>query len=279
MNDDAATVRLGWNDARLAHPASGPGTGTRTFTMMASVRDEEQRVARAIAAEDPPTVLVIEDDEKLAQVIARMLRRAGFRPVLAATGDDALKAMLNDPPCGAVIDVMIPHPDGLELCHQFRRDGWNGPIVVISALTSPELRARAIGAGADRFLAKPFRLGELVATLEHIDPRGSAHHERDSAPDVNVGDTITAVGTATGIDVAATRIIDAGNDPAASRGTPGSGTTPPAASTATVPAGRGARVREGPPTEPDLRAQPADRTSMFRDAETGPTPRTRSRCR
>jgi DNA-binding response OmpR family regulator len=74
---------------------------------------------------------------------------------------------------------MIPHPDGLELCHQFRRDGWNGPIVAISALTSPELRERALSAGADRFLAKPFRLGELVATLEHIYLRASARRERD----------------------------------------------------------------------------------------------------
>lgn len=179
MDHDAAGTRQDPYDPRSLHPANGHAVQGQSFSATTLSRDENLRATRAAAAENPPTVLVVEDDEKLAQLISRMLLRAGFSPVQAATGDAALKVMRDDPPRGAVVDVMIPHPDGLELCHQFRRDGWNGPIVVISSLTSPELRERAIVAGADRFLAKPFRLRELVATLEHIEPRESPRHERD----------------------------------------------------------------------------------------------------
>jgi DNA-binding response OmpR family regulator len=121
--------------------------------------------ARPAAA---PVVLIVEDDEKLAALIRRMLGRAGFDSILAPTGDAALAAMRGGDPAAAVLDVMIPHPDGIEVCRQFRRDGWSGPIIAISARNSALDRERVAAAGADVFFSKPFRLSELITTLENL---------------------------------------------------------------------------------------------------------------
>lgn len=115
-----------------------------------------------------PLVLVVEDDAKLASLIGRMLDRAGYRAVLAPTGDDALRLMREQRPDAVVVDVMIPHPDGIEVCRKFRRDGWGGPIIAVSARSSPDHCRRTIEAGADAFLGKPFRLADLVATLDDL---------------------------------------------------------------------------------------------------------------
>ena len=115
-----------------------------------------------------PRVLVVEDDERLGPLVGRMLARAGYVWELATTGDDALRAMRERRPDAVVVDVMIPHPDGIEVCRQFRRDGWAGPMLAMSARNSPDDRRRVLAAGADAFLAKPFPLGDLVASLDGL---------------------------------------------------------------------------------------------------------------
>jgi CheY-like chemotaxis protein len=136
-----------------------PGGGTRV---------DDQALASA-SAEAAGVVLLVEDDEKFAELLARALGRIGLDARLAVTGDGALEAMRARQPVAAVVlDIMIPHPDGIEVCRQLRRDGWRGPIVIISALDSADTRTRARNAGADVFLPKPFRLSELldaIATL------------------------------------------------------------------------------------------------------------------
>ncbi len=111
-------------------------------------------------------VLVVDDDHKLADVVARALERAGHTCVVAASGDQALWAVGEHAPDALVLDVMIPHPSGLEVCRHLRYSGYRGGIVVISARGHPDDRDAALRAGADAFLAKPFTLGELTATLE-----------------------------------------------------------------------------------------------------------------
>lgn len=120
-------------------------------------------------AQEPPLVLIVEDDEKLAALIERILYRAGYAVMVASTGDEALRSMRDRRPQAVVVDVMIPHPDGIELCRKFRRDGWPGPMIAISARSSPDHQRRTLEAGADRFLGKPFRLSDLVETLERIE--------------------------------------------------------------------------------------------------------------
>jgi two-component system response regulator MprA len=120
-------------------------------------------------------VLIVEDDQKLAAVLARSLERAGYTCTIAESGDQALWAVDARRPDALVVDVMIPHPSGIEVCRHLRSSGFDGPIVVISARSNADDRAAAQRAGADRFLAKPFALAELVSTLDSlIDPRATS---------------------------------------------------------------------------------------------------------
>ena len=121
-------------------------------------------------------VLVVEDDPKFAAVLERHLHAVGVSSRLAESGDTALTAVRAFEVAGLVLDIMIPHPDGIEVCRQLRRDRWNGLIVAMSARTGPIHEAAIRDAGADVFLAKPFPLDDLTAALapvlptEEVDP-------------------------------------------------------------------------------------------------------------
>lgn len=113
-------------------------------------------------------VVVVDDDYKLAAVIVRALERAGYHCRVAASGDQTLWAVSDRPPDALVLDVMIPHPSGIEVCRHLRAGGYDGVIVVISARSNPDDHATARRAGADWFLAKPFALSDLVANLDEL---------------------------------------------------------------------------------------------------------------
>ncbi|MET0727089.1 MAG: response regulator [Acidimicrobiales bacterium] len=113
-------------------------------------------------------VVVVDDDDKLAAVIVRALELAGYHCRVAASGDQTLWAVNDHPPDALVLDVMIPHPSGIEVCRHLRAGGYDGVIVVISARSNPDDYAAAQRAGADRFLAKPFALSDLVANLDEL---------------------------------------------------------------------------------------------------------------
>ncbi len=123
--------------------------------------------AWSLTTEPHRSVLVVEDDQKLSRILAAWLEQAGFACVVAESGDQALWAMNSGEPDALVLDVMIPHPSGVEVCRHLRACGFGGAIVMISARSSPGDRAAA-RAGADRFLAKPFPLDDLVATLREL---------------------------------------------------------------------------------------------------------------
>lgn len=112
----------------------------------------------------------------MAGLIQRALRHVDIDSCIAATGDQALRHLRDSPNRGAVVlDVMIPHPDGIEVCRKARRDGHRGPIIVISARGSEPDRVRALDAGADFFLSKPFPLAELARTIAGlVDQAGGA---------------------------------------------------------------------------------------------------------
>lgn len=138
--------------------------------------------ARAGSSRNPARVLLVEDDEKLADVLTRAFNGNGFEATVASTGAGALDVMRHSRDVAAVVlDVMIPSPDGVEVCRCLRRASWHGPIVIISALDGPETRRRSRSSGADLFLAKPFRLTELLQAVTRLieDP---SPWQRKSAP-------------------------------------------------------------------------------------------------
>lgn len=112
------------------------------------------------------SVLVVDDDLKLASVIVRCLERAGYACTAAHSGDEALWALNRQAPDAIVMDVMIPHPSGIEVCRHMRATGFAGPIIVISARSTPDDRDAATRSGATDFLAKPFPLANLLSSLD-----------------------------------------------------------------------------------------------------------------
>jgi two-component system, OmpR family, response regulator len=113
-------------------------------------------------------VLVVDDDPKFAGIVVRCLDRAGYECVVADSGDQALLAVREHDPDAIVLDVMMPPPDGIEVCRQLRADGWTGGIVMVSARSNPSDRDVAKQVNADEFLGKPFPLAELVSAINTL---------------------------------------------------------------------------------------------------------------
>jgi len=129
-------------------------------------------------------VLIVEDDQVIADAMARHLGAAGFDPITAMRGLTGLQRLRYEQPDVCVLDLMLPELDGAELLQTARTEGIGTPIVVVSARGSEEDRVRTLELGADDYLVKPFAMAELVARVRAAARRGvRAQH-------AEVGDTI-----------------------------------------------------------------------------------------
>ncbi len=120
-----------------------------------------------------PKVLIIEDDQVIADGMSRHLREAGFDPVCAARGLSGLARLRYEQADVCVLDLMLPELDGWELIETARREGIGTPIVVVSARGSEQDRVRTLELGADDYLVKPFSMDELVARVRAAARRGA----------------------------------------------------------------------------------------------------------
>lgn len=120
-------------------------------------------------------VLVIEDDERLADVLSRGLADAGHVVVLRHTGPDGLEAAMTDPFDAVVLDWMLPGQDGPGVCRELRLRGNHVPVLMLTARNDVADRVDGLDAGADDYLAKPFALDELLARLRVFARRRGAH--------------------------------------------------------------------------------------------------------
>src|SRR3954467_10509208 len=112
-----------------------------------------------------PKVLIVEDDEVIAQGMARHLVAAGFDAVWVANGDQGLARLRYEQPDACVLDLMLPGLDGWKLIETVRAEGIGTPIVVVSARGTEHDRVHALEIGADDYLVKPFSMKELVARV------------------------------------------------------------------------------------------------------------------
>jgi two-component system KDP operon response regulator KdpE len=109
-------------------------------------------------------ILVCDDEPQILRALKVILRDAGFDPVPATTAEEALDIAAVRPPDGAIIDLVLPDGDGVEVCRTIR--GWSQmPIIVLSAIGEEDDKVRALEAGADDYVTKPFGARELVARL------------------------------------------------------------------------------------------------------------------
>jgi DNA-binding response OmpR family regulator len=125
-------------------------------------------------------ILLIEDDKKTATFIAKGLERAGFAVDHAADGEDGLHLALNEAYDAAIVDVMLPKVDGLNLIGELRRRKIATPVIILSAKRTVDDRIRGLQTGGDDYLTKPFAFAELLARLRALIRRGSGAPEATS---------------------------------------------------------------------------------------------------
>ncbi len=114
-----------------------------------------------------PQVLVCDDEAQILRALRVILRDSGFDALPADTGEEALDLAAVHRPDAAIIDLVLPDIDGVEVCRRLREWG-EMPIVVLSAMGEEDEKVRALAAGADDYVTKPFGPRELVARLEAV---------------------------------------------------------------------------------------------------------------
>jgi two-component system KDP operon response regulator KdpE len=110
-------------------------------------------------------VLVVDDEPQIVRALKVVLREAGFQTIAAETASEALDRAAVRPPEAAIVDLVLPDGDGVEVTRTLRE--WSDmPILVLSAVGEEEQKVRALDAGADDYITKPFGARELVARLQ-----------------------------------------------------------------------------------------------------------------
>ncbi len=120
-----------------------------------------------------PRVLVCDDESQILRALRVILRDAGFEAIPASTAEEALDLAAVSRPDAAILDLVLPDIDGVELCRRLRE--WTDmPVIVLSAVGDEDAKVRALAAGADDYVTKPFGPRELIARLQanlrRIDP-------------------------------------------------------------------------------------------------------------
>jgi heavy metal response regulator len=139
-------------------------------------------------------VLLVEDDKKVSSFIRRGLVQEGFSVDVSGDGRDAFHQALEEPYDVVILDIVIPHMDGLDVLGEIRQRGCPVPVLILSAKDSVEDRVRGLNAGADDYLVKPFSFAELTARLRALLRRHS-----------NIGQSVLRVGDLE-IDLAARKV-------------------------------------------------------------------------
>jgi two-component system KDP operon response regulator KdpE len=131
-----------------------------------------------------PRVLACDDEPQILRALKVILRDAGYEAVPAESGEEALDLASVKPPAAAIVDLMLPDIDGIEVTKRLRE--WSEmPIIVLSAVGEEEAKVRALAAGADDYVTKPFGPPELIARLQAALRRAPGGEEE---PKVEIGD-------------------------------------------------------------------------------------------
>jgi len=126
------------------------------------------------SADTDMRVLVVEDDAKIASFVVNGLKQSGFAVDRCADGDEAHVLAGTTTYDAAVVDIMLPKLDGLNLVQKLRKEGVRVPVIFLSARASVDDRVKGLQAGGDDYLTKPFAFSELLARVEALLRRSAA---------------------------------------------------------------------------------------------------------
>jgi len=128
------------------------------------------------------TILVVDDEEAIAEAVRARLESEGYRVVVAYDGPQAIELHVEHRPDLVVLDLMLPGMDGLEVCQAIQRNSWT-PVLMLTARTEEADKVAGFAVGADDYLTKPFSLRELAARVKAILRRMERMEaERDTGP-------------------------------------------------------------------------------------------------
>jgi two-component system, OmpR family, phosphate regulon response regulator PhoB len=123
-----------------------------------------------------PLILIAEDEPAIVELVQYNLQHEGFRTAVALDGDEALIAVAEHKPDLILLDWMLPHVSGLEICRQLRRGSGTRelPIIMLTARGEEQDRVRGLESGADDYVVKPFSPNELMARIRALLRRSTA---------------------------------------------------------------------------------------------------------
>jgi len=136
-------------------------------------------------------ILLVEDDSRIARFVAKGLREQAYAVDIAVNGQEALYHASVNTYDLAILDVMIPAPDGFEVCRRLRASGLRLPILMLTARDATDDRVSGLNMGADDYLTKPFEFRELLARLRALLRRSGELRSDRIAVDDLVLDTAT----------------------------------------------------------------------------------------
>lgn len=117
-------------------------------------------------------IMVVDDDKDATALFEEVLKTEGYEAVILNESAKAVQVAKKENPALFILDLMMPEPDGFKLCRMLRKEieFKNTPIIIVTALNDTDSRIVAIGAGANDYLTKPFRLDELYTSIkEHLE--------------------------------------------------------------------------------------------------------------
>ena len=117
-----------------------------------------------------PKVMVVDDDEEFTNLYKDYLKMVGFEAVAENKSSNAMERAHAERPDVLILDLMMPAPDGFQLCRMLRADPnfKNTPIIIVTALTNLDSKLVAMGAGANDYLTKPFHIDELKTRINAL---------------------------------------------------------------------------------------------------------------
>ena len=148
-------------------------------------------------------ILIVEDESALSTLLSYNLEKEGFAVTIAADGEQAMEILAEEPPDLVLLDWMLPHLSGIEICRRIRRNPATSglPVIMLTARGEETNRIRGLETGADDYVTKPFSPAELVARVRALLRRA---HPAAGADELAAGDIV--------MDLAAYRVRIAGAD-------------------------------------------------------------------